>query len=179
MSQIKDSIPGAQGFAGIQGPPTVPPAYDGRDGEDSFIPGPSAPSGAGLNWIDVPFNAGDFTEGTGLGHWIVALGDVLNFSYMLSGDLMIINFNSSGSDGVGSLRLKIPAGKKCLQSIHTISGYAQDTGVYYVAELRGWNNVTYINIEKSVIGTFINDSLFDNVGGGGIELGFQIALKVG
>jgi len=61
-------------------------------------------------WVNVPFNASDFTAASG--SWTVAAGDVITFRYTLIGKTMIIALYLKGnvSAATAELRIRIPGG---------------------------------------------------------------------
>lgn len=62
-------------------------------------------------WIQVPYNAGDFTTPTGA--WTVDSGDVGTFAYLLIGKALSVDFFLSATSvslATASLKIKIPGG---------------------------------------------------------------------
>jgi hypothetical protein len=133
-----------------------------------------AAGGAALNWVDEPFNAANFSSSV---HWNILAGDIKTNSYVLSGNFMLWNFFVLDTDAVGLLQIKFPAGKTSLQFLHTINGFSSDVDGETVLDLNVFNAVDHIVIGKAVISNDPNSSEFINIGAG-VQIGFQIALKV-
>lgn len=87
------------------------PQTDGAANEVLQTDGAGQLSFAVPIWVDVPFNAGDFTA-LGAQTWTVEAGDVTTFKYIVSGKTMTIVFNivtsSVGGTPANQLLITIP-----------------------------------------------------------------------
>jgi hypothetical protein len=101
--------PGIQGIRGLQGI-QGPPGFDSVIGEE-IIPLPIETLLIGP-WIDIPFNAGNYT-GNGTLVWTVAVGDQTAFGYTIVNDnIVILNIRveTTSVSGTGNtLAIALPA----------------------------------------------------------------------
>jgi hypothetical protein len=151
-------VPGPQGIQGIQGVPGVP-GPEGPEGPQG-VPGVQGPPGiqgipgpAGGDWVDIPFNAANFTADTG--SWTVAAGNVVTHAYMVIGKTLWLTVWVSPSNVAGSptvLRIALPPGmvvaRYTASPIIIADAAAGATLAYAVAAV----GATRIDVYRTVLG---------------------------
>jgi len=133
-------------------------------------------SGKALQWIDVPFAAGNFTASGG-GTWTVAAGDVATLGYMIDGDMMTVAWEINTSDvggGPAALQILIPAGRVAARNMSNKLSAVINAGVN--SDI-GWSHVlaggTIISLFTNTAGT-----PWTNTAGGNTFAYGQIMFKV-
>jgi hypothetical protein len=119
------------------------------------------------HWIDVPYNAANFTANTG--SWTVSSGNAFTYAYCLIGKTLILSCYIGGSSTSGSpteLRVALPGG-------FTASRYQKTTGAFYdgggYAIGHITNQATFVACYKVPVSAF---------GTTGVEVYFTFPLRV-
>jgi hypothetical protein len=120
------------------------------------------------HWIDVPYNAANFTANTG--SWTVPSGNVSTYAYCLIGKTMMLSCflqGTSTSGGATELRVAIPGGFTCL-TYHRTSCTLFDPG-YATGMVTAGLAATYLACSK------VPPSAF---GTAGVEIYFIIPIRL-